>query len=89
MRSTYFKIRDTRTTYAARLCHGIAELHEGSGETADLVIELDAAVWGEIVLGLTSLGDALRAGRLEVRGDLSHFADLSRAFRTGVETSSG
>lgn len=91
MYSTRFRILDTRTTYAARLCHGVAEisvaeLGETSAEGADLIIELEASVWGEIVLGLTCLSDALRAGRLQVRGDLLHFTALCRALRTGVET---
>lgn len=86
---TRFKILETQTTYTARLRCGVAEIHEETGsapEEAALIIELGIDVWVEIVLGLTTLADARRAGRLDITGDPEEFLAVSRAFRTGAET---
>ena len=83
------KILGTRVAYCVLVESGVAEIRPEAGDAAEpaLLIELESAVWGEIVLGLTSLAEAHRAGRLETTGDPKELAELSRALSTGLESS--
>ena len=90
MQTNRVKILGTHLTYCVRVENGVAEIRPETWDAREpmLLIEVEPAVWGEVILGLTSLADAYRAGRLETTGDPRDLAELSRALSTGLEASS-
>ena len=89
MQRNRVKLLGTEAAYCMQIEGGVAEIRpetRGASEPM-LLIEVEPDVWGEIVLGLTSLAEAHRTGRLETTGDPEDLAELSRALSTGLETS--
>ena len=89
MQANRVKILGTEIAYCVQVENGVAEIRPATGDATEpmLRIELKPAVWGEIVLGHTSLSEANRAGRLASSGDPEDLAELSRALSTGLESS--
>ena len=79
-----FHLTDTDESFHVDAGEGVATVFPGSPEAADATVRLPQQVWLELLLGVTSLGEALLADGVEADGDLARFVSFHRRFTTTV-----
>ena len=79
-----FHLTDTDESFHVDAGEGVATVFPGSPEAADATVRLPQQGWLELLLGVTSLGEALLADGVEADGDLARFVSFHRRFTTTV-----
>ena len=79
-----FQLSDTGESFGVVARAGVATVFPGRPEDAEATVRLPQRVWIELLLGLTSLGDALLAEGVEAEGDLAEFVRFHRRFSTAT-----
>jgi hypothetical protein len=77
-----FELNDTGETFHVAARDGVATVLPGRPERADATVRLPQRVWIGLLLGVTSLCDALLADGVEAEGDLAEFVRFHRRFTT-------
>ena len=79
-----FHLSDTGESFGVVAGAGVATVLPGRPEDADATVRLPQRVWIELLLGVTSLGEALLAEDVEAEGDLAEFVRFHRRFSTAT-----
>ena len=75
-----FELTDSDESFHVAARAGVATVFPGSPDGADATVRLPEQVWMALLLGLTSLGEALLAEGVEAEGDLAEFVRFHRRF---------
>ena len=79
-KSTRFNITDTGEIYTVIVRRGVAEIHRGEYEGADLVVNVEENTWKELAVDALNPAVAIASGKLSVEGlrliALNNFMDL-------------
>ncbi len=81
-----FHVSDTGERFRVVARAGVATVLAGGGEDAEATVRLPQRVWIELLLGVTSLGEALLAEDVEAEGDLAEFVRFHRCFSITTAT---
>ena len=79
-----FELTDTAESFHVAAREGVATIFPGRSDDAQATVQLPQRVWIALVLGVTSLGEALLAEGVEAAGDLAHFVRFHRRFATAA-----
>lgn len=79
-----FHLTDSDESFHVIADQGVSRVVPGSPDRADATVQLPQRVWLALLLGLTSLGEALLADGVEAEGDLAKFVRFHRRFATAV-----
>jgi hypothetical protein len=79
-----FELTDTGESFHVAARNGVTTVLPGRPGEADATVRLPQRVWIELLLGLTSLGDALLADGVDAEGDLAEFVRFHRRFTTST-----
>jgi alkyl sulfatase BDS1-like metallo-beta-lactamase superfamily hydrolase len=79
-----FELTDTGESFHVAARNGVTTVLPGRSEHADATVRLPQRLWIELLLGLTSLGDALLADGVDAEGDLAGFVRFHRRFTTAT-----
>lgn len=77
-----FELTDTGERFHVTARHGVTTVASGGPAGVAATVRLPRQVWIALLLGLTSLGDALLAEGVEAEGDLAAFTRFHRRFST-------
>lgn len=75
-----FELTDTGECFHAAARQGVTTVASGRPDGAEAIVRLPQRVWIALLLGLTSLGDALLAEGVDAQGDLATFTRFHRRF---------
>jgi alkyl sulfatase BDS1-like metallo-beta-lactamase superfamily hydrolase len=81
-----FHVSDTGESFRVVVRTGVATVLTGGGEDAEATVRLPQRVWIELLLGVTSLGEAMLAEDVEAEGDLAEFVRFHRCFSITTAT---
>jgi hypothetical protein len=82
-----FQLTDTGDRFHVAAGDGVAMVFAGRPDVAGATVRLPQRVWIALLLGLTSLGEALLADGVEAEGDLADFLCFYRCFTTTTAVS--
>jgi alkyl sulfatase BDS1-like metallo-beta-lactamase superfamily hydrolase len=77
-----FELTDTGESFHVVARRGVTTVASGRLDGAEATVRLPQSTWIALLLGLTSLGDALLADGVEAEGDLATFVRFHRRFHT-------
>jgi alkyl sulfatase BDS1-like metallo-beta-lactamase superfamily hydrolase len=81
-----FHLSDTGERFRVAARAGVATVLAGGGDDTQATVRLPQRVWIELLLGVTSLGEALLAEDVEAEGDLAEFVRFHRCFSITTAT---
>lgn len=79
-----FQLTDTDESFHVAAREGVATVFPARPSGAGATVRLPQRVWMALVLGVTSLGEALLADGVEAEGDLAEFVRFHRRFTTAT-----